>query len=145
MKQLVSTAILAALPAMATAEPVIVASEGSVPETVERLKNSIESGGGRVFAIVDFGAGVRSIGEDVGEVQLVIFGDPRIAADVLTADRMATLDLPGKILVYDTPKGSAMAYQQPIEMLAEWNIPADSPVLETMAGTLDAITAGASE
>jgi hypothetical protein len=95
MKRLLTAAILATLPAAATAEPVIVQTTGSVAETVERLKASVEAAGGRVFAVVDFGGGIRSIGEDVGEVQLLIFGDPRIGARALSADRMAALDLPG--------------------------------------------------
>lgn len=143
MKQILTAVILATLPMMAAAEPVIVPSEGSVPETVDRLKTSIASAGGRVFGVIDFGSGIRSIGEDVGEVQLVIFVDPRIGAEALSADRVAGLDLPGKVLVYDTPEGSAMAYHQPAEMLAEWDIPANAPVLETMSRTLGAVTAGA--
>jgi uncharacterized protein (DUF302 family) len=143
MKRLLTAAILATLPAAATAEPVIVQTTGSVAETVERLKASVEAAGGRVFAVVDFGGGIRSIGEDVGEVQLLIFGDPRIGARALSADRMAALDLPGKVLVYDTAAGSAMAYERPTEMLAEWNIPVDDPVLDMMLRTLDAITSAA--
>ncbi len=143
MKRLLSATILATLPAATLAEPVIVPAAGSVPETVDRLKASVEAAGGRVFTVVNFGGGIRSIGEDVGEVQLVIFGDPRIGAKALSADRMAALDLPGKILVYDTSDGSAMAYEQPAEMLAEWNIPADAPVLGMMSRTLEAVTSAA--
>lgn len=56
---------------------------------------------------------------------------------------MAALDLPGKVLVYSTSEGSAMAYEVPAEMLAEWNIPADAPVLQAMARTLKTITTAA--
>jgi len=98
-----------------------------------------------VIDIVDFGAGIRSIGEDVGELQLVIFGNPRIGAQALAADPMAALDLPGKVLVFDTGNGTAMAYEVPAEMLAEWNIPSDAPVLQVMADTLDRITSQAAE
>ena len=145
MTRIISAAILALVPAMTAADPVIVPSAGSVTETVERLKSSIESAGGRVFGVFDFGAGIRSIGEDAGEVQMVIFADPRIGAQALSADRMAALDLPGKILVFDTPEGSAMAYKRPAEMLAEWDVPADAPVLEAMSRTLGAVTADATK
>ncbi len=143
MKRTLTAIFFATLPAAANSEPVIVPAAGTVPETVERLKASVEAAGGRVFGVFDFGGGIRSIGEDVGEVQLVIFGDPRIGAQALSADRMAALDLPGKILVFDTAEGSAMAYEQPTEMLAEWKIPADAPVLEMMSRTLGAVTSAA--
>lgn len=143
MKLILNAAVLACMPTAAFAEPVVVPSAGSVSETVERLKASIEAQGARVFAVVDFGGGVKSIGEDIGDIQLVIFGDPRIGAQALSADRMAALDLPGKILVYDTGSGSAMAHEVPAEMLAEWNI--DAPVLQVMAETLDQITSAAAK
>ena len=145
MKTIIKAAIVALIPTAAFAEPVIVPSEDSVPETVERLRASVEGAGARVFGVVDFGGGVRSIGEDVGEVQLVIFGDPRIGAKALSADRMAALDLPGKILVYNGENGTEMAYEVPAEMLAEWNIPANAPILQVMADTLDRVTAAAAE
>ncbi|GLQ53982.1 DUF302 domain-containing protein [Devosia nitrariae] len=145
MKLILKAALLACVPTAAFAEPVVVPSAGSVSETVERLEASVEAEGARVFGIVDFGGGVKSIGEDVGDIQLVIFGDPRIGAQALSADRMAALDLPGKILVYDTDNGTAMAYEVPAEILAEWDIPADAPVLQVMASTLDKITSAAAE
>ena len=73
----------------------------------------------------------------------MIFGDPRIGAQALSADPMAALDLPAKVLVYDTRSGTAMAYEVPADMLAEWNVPSDAPVLQVMADTLDKITTAA--
>jgi uncharacterized protein (DUF302 family) len=145
MKRLLAAAIVAGIPAVSFAETVTVPSAGSVPETVDRLKASVENAGGRVFTVVDFGGGVRSIGEDIGDIQLVIFGDPRIGFHALSADPMAALDLPGKVLVYDSANGSEMAYEAPADMLAEWNIPADAPVLTVMEDTLEMITTSAAE
>ncbi len=145
MKRLLTAAILACVPAASFAETVVVPSAGSVPETVERLKASVEDAGARVFSVVDFGGGVKSIGKDIGDLQLVIFGDPRIGAQALSADPMAALDLPAKVLVYDTGSGTAMAYEVPADMLAEWSIPSDAPVLQVMADTLDKITTAAAK
>lgn len=145
MKRLLTMTLMVAFSETAQAEPVIVPTASTVPETVKRLTDAVNASGGKVFCTVDFGRGIRSIGEDVGEVQLVIFGDPRIGAQALSADRLAALDLPGKVLVYDTAEGAEMAYAQPAEMLAEWNIPAEAPVLERMARTLEAVTSGAAK
>jgi uncharacterized protein (DUF302 family) len=87
----------------------------------------------------------KNIGEDIGEIQLVIFGNPKIGATALSTDPMAALDLPAKVLVYDTGNGTAMAYEQPVDMLAERNIPADAPVLQVMADMLGKITASAAK
>jgi uncharacterized protein (DUF302 family) len=75
----------------------------------------------------------------------VIFGDPRIGAQALSADPMAALDLPAKALVYDTGSGIAMAYEVPADMLSEWSIPSDAPILQVMADILDRITTDAAK
>ncbi len=95
--------------------------------------------------VVDFGGGVRSIGQNVGKLQLVIFGDPRIGAAALSADRMAALDLPAKVTVYETEGGTAMACEVPADMLPGSDIPADTPVLQVMADTPDKITEAAAD
>ena len=145
MKLILKAAVLACLPAASLAEPVIVPSAGSVSDTVQRLTASVEGAGMNVFTVVDFGGGIRSIGKDVGELQLVIFGDPRIGAPALSADKMAALRLPGKVLVYDSGSGTEMAYEVPAEMLAESDITSDAPVLQVMADTLDRITSAAAQ
>lgn len=143
MNWILTVAMLAGLTSAAAAEPVIVPTSSSAEETVGHLKTAVEAHGGRVFGVIDFGETVRGAGSDIGEVQLVIFGDPRIGEQVLSADRMAALDLPGKILVYNTGPGAAMAYERPEEMLAEWDIPFDAPVWEMMSRTLETITSAA--
>ena len=140
MRQLLQFACLAVWPVTAVAEPVVVGASGTVADTVARLGNSVESAGARVFHVVDFGDGARSVGTDIGDIQLVIFGDPRIGAEALSADPMSALDLPAKILVYETPDGTFMAYEQPSEMLAGWNIPTDSQLLRDMSSVLAIVT-----
>ena len=145
MKRLLTAAILAVVPATAFAETLIVPSAGSVPETVERLTMSIQDAGARVFTVVDFGGGARSVGKDIGDIQLVIFGDPRLGAAALSADPMAALSLPAKVLVYDSGNGAAMAYEAPADMLAKWSIPPEAPVLTLMADPLESITSAAAQ
>lgn len=142
-----AAAIVAAGPVIApgalAAEPVIVPAAGSVPETVQRLKSSVEDAGAKVFSVVDLGGGVKSIGKDVGEIQLVILGDPRIGARAMSGDPLAALDLPAKILVYGGDEGTTMAYEQPADILAEWDMPPD--LLKQMTKTLEKITSAAAE
>ena len=72
-----------------------------------------------------------------------VFGNPKIGVAALSQDPMAALDLPAKILVYGSESGTKMAYEVPSEMLAEWNIPADAPILQAMAKTLDRVATSA--
>ena len=145
MKPILTAAILACLPAAAAAAPVTVPTSGSVADAVARLETAVADAGGRVFTVVDFGGGAKSVGEDIGNIQLVIFGDPRIGAAALSIDSMAALDLPGKILVYESGGETVMAYDQPAEMLAEHDFPPDAPIFERMSDTLERITTAAAE
>ena len=139
MNSLVQAACIALLPATALAEPVVLSAEGTVPETVDRLRTSIENAGAVVFKVIDFGSGARAVGSDIGDVQLVIFGDPRIGAAALSQDPMPALDLPAKILVYRSDAGTQVAYERPAEMLAEWDVAANTGLMQKMSSLLDSI------
>ncbi|MGR3320941.1 MAG: DUF302 domain-containing protein [Pseudooceanicola sp.] len=145
MKTCAATLALACLPALATADPITLDAAGSVPDTVERLKASIEGAGLRVFSVVDFGGGARSVGEDVGDIQLVIFGDPKIGAAALSFDPLAALDLPAKVLVRSGSGGTQIIYEHPAEMIAQWAIPSDGPLIAQMEETLRGITTASVE
>ncbi len=125
MKTNLASLVLACVPALATADPITLDAAGSVPDTVERLKATIEDAGLRVFTVVDFGGGAKSVGEDIGDIQLLIFGDPKIGAAALSFDPLAALDLPAKVLVRDGEDGTEIVFVQPAEMVAEWQIPLD--------------------
>ena len=143
MKCLFQAVCLAFLPTLSLAEPVVLAAEGTVPETVERLRASIEGSGAIVFKVIDFGGGARSVGSDIGDVQLVVFGDPRIGVAALSEDPMPALDLPAKILVFGAGDGTRLAYERPEEMLADWDISANSQLMQRMDGILESVTLAA--
>ena len=143
MKRTLGIIAAALAPTLATAEPIVVPADGTVQETVERLQETVTAAGARVFTVINFGAGSKSVGQDIGDIQLVVFGNPRIGAAALSEDPMAALDLPAKILVYATEKGTQMAYETPSEMLAGRNIPASAPVLQAMLDTLDHVATSA--
>ena len=145
MKRLLTALFLACMSTSSFAETVVVPSTRTVSDTVKRLKSSVEDAGARVFCVIDFGSGVKTIGKDIGDLKLVVFGDPRIGAPALSADPMAALDLPGKVLVYNSGAGTVMAYEVPADMLAERKIPPDAPVLQVMSDTLRKITSAAAK
>ena len=143
MKILFQAVCLAFLPAVSMAEPVVLAAKGTVPETVARLRASIEGSGASVFKVIDFGGGARSVGSDIGDVQLVIFGDPRIGAAALSEGPMPALDLPAKILVFGADDGTRLAYERPGEMLAEWDASTNSQLMQRMDAILENVTLAA--
>ena len=146
MKPLHAVALSASLvlvPLATTAEegPMTTAASGSVAETVAALSAAIEAAGARVFAVIDHGAGAQAVSKDVGEMQLLVFGNPAIGTPAILDDPMAGLRLPLKVLVFEGADGTTqMAWETPAAMLAGLDIPADAAYLGKMAGALENLT-----
>ena len=133
--------MLAPLASTAQDGPMMKAASGSVADTVAALSTAIEGAGAKVFAVVDHGAGAEKVGEDVGEMQLVIFGNPAVGTPAILDDPMAGLHLPLKVLVFENAEGATeMAWESPAAMLAGLDVPADADYLGKMAGALENLT-----
>lgn len=129
------------------AETVKVATDKTVVEAADALVAAIEGAGATVFAWVDHGAGAKSVGEDIGASQLVIFGNPKVGTPAMIESRETGLALPLKVLVYeDTQGGVWFAYEDPAERLADLADGALPPeVTAPMAGALGNLTAKAAQ
>ena len=137
------SALLTLVPLTATAQdgPMIKDASGSVSDTVAALTAAIEGAGANVFAVVNHGAGAAKVGEDVGDMQLVVFGNPAIGTAAILDDPMAGLHLPLKVLVYeDAEGGTKMAWEAPGAMLAGLMVPTDAAYLGKMSGALENLT-----
>lgn len=137
------TAMLAAT--QAGAEIVTVPSGASVGATMDALQSAVEAAGAKVFARVDHGAGAKTVDADIGESQLLIFGNPEIGTPAMQADRQAGLFLPLKVLVYETADGDVLlAYETPKETFDGLGISEDSEFLLQMNGALQRLSNKAS-
>ncbi|MDH3264096.1 MAG: DUF302 domain-containing protein [Paracoccaceae bacterium] len=134
---------VSAFPALAD-DIVRVESARDVAATMDALQAAAEGAGATVFARVDHGAGARSVGSDIGDSQLLIFGNPALGTPAIEADRLAGLYLPLKVLVFEDGDGKVwLAYEPPAETLDDLAIESDAEVLAKMAGALQALTAAA--
>lgn len=74
-------------------------SPRSVTETVDCLAGLIAARGMMLFAVIDQQAEAQSVGLDLRETRLVIFGKAHAGTPVMEAVPLAALDLPLKMLV----------------------------------------------
>jgi uncharacterized protein (DUF302 family) len=113
-----------------------------VAETVDSMVSAMEEAGITIFARVDHGAGAQSIGADVGEMQLLIFGNPKVGTPAIEDDPVAGLFLPLKVLVYEDAMGATkIVYEEPAAMLGKLGgVSEDAAYLQTMAGALAKFT-----
>ena len=118
-----------------------------VTETVDAMVTAMESAGITIFARVDHGAGAASIGEDVGDMQLVIFGNPKVGTPAIRDDPAAGLFLPLRVLVYEDAMGATkIVYQEPADLLGDLGgVSPDASYIGVMAGVLKRFTDAAAK
>lgn len=83
-----------------------------------RLASALAARPLKVFAVVDHGAGAKSIDQDIGQSKLYIFGNPKSGTPLMQVDRRVGLDLPMKMLVHETKAGEVEIVWQDINRIA---------------------------
>lgn len=139
-----TTALLAAL--LLTAAPaladdfVTLDAEGSVTETADRFVAAVETAGATVFARVPHSQGAESVGMELQDAELVIFGNPELGTPALQEDIRAGLVLPLRVLVYDDEGQTRITYEDVDEMFDELDIDDDAEFVAKMKGALETLT-----
>jgi uncharacterized protein (DUF302 family) len=99
-------------------------SSFSVEETVERLKQAILSHNLTIFAHINHSEEARKIGLTMQEAQVLIFGNPKGGTPLMIASPLLALDLPLKVLVWQSTDGKVWAsYASTAYLAARYSIP----------------------
>ena len=135
---------LIALPSLASAEIVRVASAKPVAETMDALEAAVKAAGLGVVARIDHAGAAAGVGMDLKPEQLLIFGNPKVGTPAMQADPVAGLFLPLRVVVFEDADGMAwLAYQDPAAMFEGLTIPANAPFIAGMTGALGKLVATA--
>jgi len=110
-----------ALPVAAVAKPndgknsiVTIPSKRSVDETVQRIKDLLQSKGVMLFALVDHSGEAAKVGMKMPNTKLLIFGNPKAGTPLMLASPSIAIDLPLKILVAEDAQGKVwISYNSP--------------------------------
>lgn len=137
-------AVTAAAPAIAQdgAEDgafVVKPSAHSVTETLDRLEALLEERGIAVAARIDHAANAAGVDLDLPDTQLLVFGNPKLGTPLMQSERLIGLDLPMKVLAYETEDGVRVAYTAPQALAERHGLDGMEPI-GTMTGALDALT-----
>lgn len=135
-------AFAAALFAMSTpvlADDMMKSSPLSVSETIDGLVAAVEGAGAKVFARVDHAAGAMSVDKEIGDAQLLIFGNPALGTLAMEQDLRAGLVLPLRVLAYTDADGTTQMRWSPAEdMFAGLDVSED--VMAKVNGALNGLT-----
>jgi len=76
-----------------------------VTETMDRIESVVWARCMKVFARINQQREAKLSGLDMKPMQLLIFGDPRTCVPLMEACESTALDLPFKVLVWETSEG----------------------------------------
>ena len=113
-------------------------SNHSVDQTVEKLKNILQSKGVTLFALVDHSGEAEKVGMKMRPTKLLIFGSPKAGTPLMLAAPSIAIDLPLKILVWEDAQGKVwVSYNSPEYLKERHGLPpellANITVVETLA------------
>jgi uncharacterized protein (DUF302 family) len=113
-------------------------SNGSVDETVEKLKRILAAKGVALFALVDHSGEAEKVGIKMPPTKLLIFGSPKAGTPLMLAAPSIAIDLPLKILVSEDAQGKVwISYNSPAYLQERHGFPPELlqniAVLETLA------------
>ena len=91
----------------AHADIVEVEARGGVMEVAHELRLAVSEAGATVFAEVPHSEGAASLGMELNDATLLIFGNPRLGTPAMQDDMRAGLFLPLRVLVYSDDDATA--------------------------------------
>jgi len=119
------------------------ASTHSVDETVDQLKNILQSRGVSLFALIDHSGEAKKVGMRMPPTKLLIFGKPEAGTPVMIAVPSSAIDLPLKILVSEDSAGKVwISYNSPQYLQQRHGIP---PELLSNIAVVEALATKAAE
>ncbi len=89
---------------MARDAPGVISHQASDPvvEVLARVVEQLEARGLEVFAVIDHSGEAAAVGLSMPETKLVIFGNPKGGTPIMVAHPLVALDLPLKLLIWET-------------------------------------------
>ena len=118
-------------------------SNHSVEQTVEKLKNILQSKGITLFALVDHSGEAEKVGMKMHPTKLLIFGSPKAGTPLMLSAPSSAIDLPLKILIWEDNQGKVwVSYNSPDYLKERHGLPQE--LLQNI-GVVEALAAKAGE
>jgi uncharacterized protein (DUF302 family) len=118
-------------------------SASGYDDTVRALLAAIEQRGLTVFARIDHAAGAREVGMELADEEVVLFGNPRGGTPLMQRDARVGIELPLRMLVWREGENVLLAYRDPRELSASYELDGLADNLEQLAGLLEALASTA--
>ncbi len=96
----------------------------SVEKTLERLQEAMRSRSLNIFAHINHTEGAARVGLKMQEAHVLIFGNPKAGTPLMIASPLLALDLPLRVLVWQSDDGHVwVSYISIAYLAARYSIP----------------------
>lgn len=117
MKKLIvftALALMYNLTSQAADGVISVKSDFEVTETTDRLERILKEKKMTVFNRIHHSEGARSVGIELRDTELLIFGNPKVGSPLMKCQQITALDLPQKALIWKDEKNDVyISYNDP--------------------------------
>jgi len=129
-------------PARAEGDGLIIKnSDFAVAKTIDRLGIALERKGITVFKRINHAKAAMSIGMEMADSEVLIFGTAKIGSPLMQSNPMIGLVLPLKALAWKTADGQVkLAYTDPAFLAKRFGITDRDKVFKAMTGALNKFT-----
>ena len=142
-RSITALALALSISGLAQAELLTKESAHSVQETMDKFESIVKEKGMTVFARVDHARNAESVGMEMPDSQLLIFGNPKGGTVLMQQDMRVGVELPLKVLVYSDADGkTVIAWENPLSLKESYKLE-NTAVLEKVAAGLDKLTGAA--
>lgn len=112
-------------------------SSRSVEDTVARLTDVVQARGINVFAVIDHSGAADSVGLQLRDTKVVVFGNPKGGTPAMVEVPVVALDLPLKVLVWADGPQTKVTYTAPSALAARYGL---SEQVAAPLSIVDAVT-----
>ena len=117
-------------------------SNNSIEQTYQQLRTVLSNNPNlKIIAELDHQANAASKDLKLAPTKIIMFGNPNLGTPLMQNAQTTGLDLPQKILVYQTEDGTVkVSYNDPMYLKERHGIEGKDEVLQKISGALDKLT-----
>ncbi len=109
-----------------------------VGKTLDRMGIAMERAGIKVFARINHGKAAKSVGQEIGDIQLMVFGNPKLGSPLMASNPTIGIDLPLKVVAWKDAAGKVwLGVNDPAHLAARHGITDKDAVFKKMTGALN--------
>ncbi len=121
-----------------------VKSSFTVKETGDRLESVLKEKGMTIFNRIMHSEAAQKVGVELGETELIIFGNSKVGSPLMKCQQSVAIDLPQKALIWKDSDGNTwISYNNPLYLQKRHNISGCEEVISRIEKALAGIAKAA--